>query len=129
MKLNPNCVRDILISIENIEYNTSLSIEKLHELMPAYSEEVLNYHCLKLLEAEYIQADSFLLPRQYLPRISKIIALSYNGHQFLENIRSDTIWKHVINIVSKIGISSLPAITQISSGVVTALIKAELGLT
>lgn len=47
MKLNPDCIRDILVTVESTEYNSAYTIDKLHEKLPAYTVEELNYHCFK----------------------------------------------------------------------------------
>ena len=31
MKLNPDCIRDILVSVEEMDYNSVYTIQKLHE--------------------------------------------------------------------------------------------------
>ena len=51
------------------------------------------------------------------------------GNQFLANIREDTIWSKTKTVAAKIGSKSLDTLIQISSNVITALIKAEFGLT
>mgnify|MGYP002958432843 FL=1 len=66
--------------------------------------------------------------RSVMPEVGRIYDMTYAGHQFLANIRSDNIWKGTKAIASKIGSSSLDAITQIASNVITELIKAQFGL-
>nr|DAM39170.1 MAG TPA: protein of unknown function DUF2513 [Caudoviricetes sp.] len=31
MKLNPDCIRDILVAVEEMEYNSTYTISKLHD--------------------------------------------------------------------------------------------------
>lgn len=56
-----------------------------------------------------------------------IIDISPSGHEFLANIRSDTVWCNVKEVSSKIGLKSLKAITQIAAGIVTQIIQHQLG--
>ena len=55
--------------------------------------------------------------------------LSPYGHQFISDIRSDNVWNHVKSLSQKVGSNSLSALIQISSGVITQLIKSQLGIT
>ena len=54
MKLNPDCIRDILVTVESTEYNSAYTIDKLHEKLPAYTVEELNYHCLQMIDADLL---------------------------------------------------------------------------
>ena len=128
MKLNPDCIRDILITVESVEYGSAYTLPRLSEKLPQYSPEELNYHCLKLIEADFIEGDSMDVAKSYTPQISRIYDLTFSGHQFLANVRSDNIWNGVKSVGLKIGSVSLEALTQIASNVITELIKAQFGL-
>ena len=54
--------------------------------------------------------------------------LSPAGHEFLANIRKDTVWNGVKSVAGKVGATSLSALTQIAANVVTELVKAQFGL-
>ena len=43
MKLNMDCIRDILIAVESLNYGDVYTIPKLHDNLPNYSEETLDY--------------------------------------------------------------------------------------
>ena len=128
MKLNPDCIRDILISIEEMDYNSTYTISKLNAALPQYSKEELNYHCLHLIEAGFITADSTSVSMSVLSQVGRIYDLTFSGHQFIANIRSDNVWNGVKSIGNKIGTHSLEAITQIASNVISELIKAHFGI-
>lgn len=53
--------------------------------------------------------------------------LTYDGHQFLADIRSNDIWIKTKSVASKVGSMSVSAIIQIASSVVSSVIKGELG--
>ena len=55
--------------------------------------------------------------------------LSPDGHQFVNNIRSDNMWSNVKEVGKKVGTTSVSILSQIASGVVTSIIRAQLGLT
>lgn len=127
MKLNIDCIRDILISVESLNYGETFGIDDLMEKLPDYSEEELQYHCLQLLDAGFLNAKTIQFLRSPL-QIHHISDLTYNGHQFLADIRSDTTWSKTKEIALKAGSVSLHALKDISAGVVTAAIQNALGL-
>lgn len=128
MKLNSDCIRDILITIESIEYGSSYTVKKLQEILPSYSYEELQYHCLQLLDADLIKVISIPVRGCNTPQISNIIDLTFSGHQFLADIRSDTTWNKTKEIAKSIGSESLHALKDIAISVVTSAIHNTLGL-
>ena len=42
MKFSPDCARDIMLAVEALEPNEVLTVPKLAEMYPDYSEDVLN---------------------------------------------------------------------------------------
>lgn len=127
MKLNIDCIRTILLECENIPYNSYLPFTQLvSALNTMYSEDEIAYNCLKLKEADYLS----VVTKSDHPgiKIVRINDITFSGHEFLNNVRSSKVAEATKNICSKIGVTSLQAFTQIATGVVTALIKAELGL-
>lgn len=126
MKLNVDCIRDILLFLESLDYEQTTNLEKIHQTLSEYSINEISYTCLKLKEAELINADSISAAGHTLPQIYRIYDITYLGHQFLENIYSDSNWHKVKDIASKIGTYSLSALTQIASTVVSNLISNHL---
>lgn len=127
MKLNPDCVRDILIAVEAMEYNSVYTLSKLQEKLPAYSEDELNYHCLQMIDAGLLRAKSINVMGSITPQIWRIFDLTYPGHQFLADIRSDTTWNKTKTIAKSAGSESLHALKDIAVGVVTSVIQNQFG--
>lgn len=125
MKLDFDCVRDILLECEKTSLNQHLLLGQLSSALPKYSEDEIAYNCLKLKEAGYISVVTMAGGRDI--NIVKVKDITFQGHEFLNTIRSPKIMTHSKNIASKIGATSLQAFTQIASGVVLTLIKSELG--
>lgn len=123
MKLNPDCIRDILITVESMEYNTAYTLTKLCTQLPSYSEEELNYHCLQLIDAGLLNAKAINVMGQISPQLWRIFDLTYPGHQFLADVRSDTTWNKTKKIAKNVGSESLHALKDIAVGVVTAAIQ------
>lgn len=128
MKLNPDCIRDILISVESMEYNSAYTLTKLQKELPHYSEDVLNYHCLQMIDAGLLNAKTINIMGKISPQIWRIFDLTYQGHQFLADIRSDTAWNKTKSIAKKIGSDSLHALKEIAINVVTSMIQKQLDL-
>lgn len=128
MKLDPDCVRAVLMAVESLDYGEHTNPDKLHDLLPEYSVEQLEYTCLMLGDGGYLELITVDLPMQYTPGVKAVTSLTYVGHEFIANIRKDTVWNGVKNIAIKIGTTSLSGLSQIAANVVTELIKAQFGL-
>lgn len=105
MKLNPDCIRDVLLYLEeNLSYNherkdslehNSISMRKIAEYLhnqKGYEIDDINYSIEKLLEIMYIIPDNELRGRNHSILSCSILDISWNGHQFLNTIRPKTIW-------------------------------------
>lgn len=128
MKFNPDCVRDILIHIESFEYGSSHTIDQMCSELPRYSYEELDYHCLHLYDAGFIKATTVNIRGGYLPQVSRVFDLTYQGHQFLDEIRSDNVWNKTKETAKSIGSFSVNTLSTIATGVITSLAQKGLGL-
>ena len=127
MKLNPDCVRDILIVMEEQPFNKQLTFEDIVPLLPAYEPDEIEYSCLKLKESGFMHA--ITASDLQGENVVSLVDITYSGHQFLNDIRSDSVWNNVKEISKKVGSNSVSAISQIATGVITAIIKSQLGIT
>lgn len=129
MKLNPDCARDILLSIEDAcDFKTHWTYKQSSpnpKLFPKYSHKEILYHVRYCANAELIY--KVLFPDN--GAIIKVGDLTPQGHEFLANIRESKVWNGVKAIAVKVGSTSLDALTQIASNVITELIKAQFGIT
>lgn len=125
MKLNLDCIRAILLKLEELPYGESYSSVNFGGLCSTYSQEDIDYSIKKLTEAHFIETDvSELSDESY----TYILDITYEGHQFLANIRDNTIWHNVKGISKKIGVNSVVALTQIAATVMSELVKNYFGL-
>lgn len=129
MRLNSDCVRDILLMVEEkVDYHRIFELEfgdSLPTKLKKYSNEELLYHIRQCNLANLIIEPHFFDGGKYVT----ISDLSPDGHQFLANIRNDNIWGKVKKIAGVVGSNSLSAVTQIASNVITELIKAQFQIT
>lgn len=138
MKLNYDCVRDVLLALEesitidveddgDYSYNSLLSNEIIQlDRLSKYSKKDIIYSVLKLIEAGYLNGDIY---NEGDGLISFCVNdIKYKGHEFLQAIKSDTVWEDVKKITIKIGSISLPIISSIASNVISKLISNAMGM-
>ncbi len=125
MKLNPDCIRDLLIEIEQTctVYERFDSIHHIENLTSKYSKDELAYHARQCSFAGLV-CDY----KTYISGDWMIGDLTPKGHEFLANIQEDTIWNNVKAISAKVGSKSISALSQIASSVITEIIKSQFGL-
>jgi hypothetical protein len=123
MKLNPDCIRDILFVVENnATYSNDVSEETIFkELDSKYPREEILYH---VRQCEH--SGLFLQVVHYFGGFS-IQDLSPYGHQFINDIRQDNNWSKTKEIAKSVGSFSLDVLKVISSQVITNLISNQLG--
>lgn len=106
MKLNPDCVRDILLTVEErSDYHHVTEYKSESHSFPrlrGYTYEEVLYH---IRQCEY---SSLILDVHYYDsgKHVDIKDLSPDGHKFLANVRQDTIWNNTKSIAAKIGVKS-----------------------
>ena len=126
MKLDHECVRDVLIHIEeNLPYGYYMDFSKVE--LKNYSQEELLYTADKLLEASFISGTKRKSITESLPDI-RITSLTWEGHQFLDNIRDDGVWKDTKKVLSKFSSVSLSLVGSVASQVISSIIHSQLGL-
>lgn len=120
MKLNPDCIRDILLTVEEkSDGKNSVSLTcALSPRLKSYTPEELYYHVKQSAEAN-------LLSDMKVDIIGtcRVRDLTPTGHEFIANIRKDSLWTRTKEKAKLIGSTSLNALVQIASNVVAELIK------
>ena len=123
VKLNVDCMRDILLTMENYGYGEVSNIETLHNALPNYTEEEISYACLKMNEAGFIDVLSADTTESLIPIIVQVTDITYDGHQFLENIRQQNVWNKTIETAKKLGSLSIPVLQEISQKIIFSMIN------
>ncbi len=120
MKLNPDCVRDILFYVEdNTGYHKFVEINKIVEaLEPKYDSDTIRYH-VKQCELNFF----FTTITYYLGGNGSIQDLSPKAHEFIANIRNDNNWHKIKEKAKSVGSFSLNALSQIAIAYVSSLIS------
>lgn len=121
MQLTPDCIRDVLLELETFPMGAYKS-SAFCNCLEKYSNEQILYTLIKLFEGHYVNA-VFERSSSGTPIIFHVYDMTFQGHEFLENIRSETIWNQRIKpIAEKVGSKSFEAIAQIAGSVITTLI-------
>lgn len=142
MKLNYECMREVLLKLEELlELNENLTFKEMtvKEIIniPAlcnnFSKQDIAYSIYMLADANliYYEAQHYkrlIASEKYNFGFDKFIesnvkSLTYKGHEFLENIRSDTIWKKVIEKLKPLGGMTIEIISQTASAAIMAKIN------
>lgn len=124
IKLNHECVRDVLLFVEeNIDVGYAAASQNIK--IGEYSTDDINYACLKLYEGGFLNGQP--QPKNIAMHTWIIIyGLTWNGHEFLGNIREEKSWQKTKKIVDKIGSVSLNILSSTASKVILGLINQEL---
>ncbi|MDU3018535.1 MAG: DUF2513 domain-containing protein [Clostridium perfringens] len=129
MRLNPDCIRDILLTAEeNIQYKDNQLISMCYsnnptnfERLKKYSNEEIRYHIIQCGQHNFIQISATTYETILIRDLTPL------GHEFLTNIRSNTVWNKTISIANKLGSTSLDVLIKIATGVLTQMINKQLG--
>lgn len=132
MKLNLNCIRDTLITLENwLVLNDDLEfvLIDLDEIckssdMLKYSKPEIAYTLVLLNEAGFIKA----IVSSTFEGIDElnVVRLTYKGHQFLDTIRPQSMWDKIYSISEKTGLKSISSIMEISDILLPDAVKSIL---
>ena len=121
MRLNPDCVREILLDVEKraiygqfVGYNSP----KDFQAFPNYSPNEVLYHIRQCHESGF-----FIGNTRFLLEGCIIKDLSPYGHEFLANIRKDNNWNKTKEIARSVGSTSLDVLKDIAAQVVSNLIS------
>ena len=116
MKLNYDCVRSVLLTVEKSktideELNLNpLAVETIFEQLPKYEDSEILYTIEKLKEAGYINAALHFAAGHFID--GAVSSITYSGHEYLDNIREPEVWKKVKTMLKNAGAITLPLISQ-----------------
>lgn len=128
MKLSCECVRDILLCLEETDFLTEtaegylmrswITAEEIAEKLSGYTEAEVVYTLLRLEEGRFIttatdDGDDALL-------LLLVTGMTYDGHELLERIRPETVWEKSLSLLKKLGSFSLDLLSSVSGSILTA---------
>lgn len=116
MKLNYDCVRSVLLTVEKSktideELNINpVTVETIFEQLPKYEDSEILYTIEKLKEAGYINAALHFAAGHFID--GTVSSITYRGHEYLDNIREPEVWRKVKAMLKNAGATTLPLISQ-----------------
>ena len=124
MERDMELIRSILLAVEQHDHGRAPSDLAIGE----YSAEQVGYHCYLLGDAGFANVAD-LTNRGSASPVARILYLTWEGHEFLDAARDDTVWGKTKERLSTAGKSLL----TVPISVLTALLvdegKRQLGLT
>jgi len=101
MKRNWDTIRQILVKVEECTLPTE--IVRLGDFQKADAAEV-SYHMALLIDAGLVEGH---MSKTIGPEVKDFFAykLTWGGHEFLDSIRSDTVWHKTKKLFAEQGIS------------------------
>lgn len=123
MKLNHDCVRDLMLFAEET-LNMSNFIRCSGLQFNKYTNDELIYTASKLIEAGYIEGKF----NKYSERDAIITSITWSGHEFLDTIRDEGVWKTTKEKLNKFSSVPIKIISTVASQILTNLINQQLGL-
>ena len=111
MKLNNDCIREILLFIEdNTDFEKSfVDVDKLAAYLNKYDSNTIYYHIKMIDQAGLVDKVCWADCRPY-----SISNPSWNGHEYLSNIRDDKVWKMMKDYTSKLSSVSLQFLISVA---------------
>ena len=131
MTLNYDCIRDILLYLEDtLEYtdnqiamtNKRLTIGNIANELSSYTKEDVQYTIEKLFEARYIRIVDIIHDKNGYITSGYVDDITWDGFNFLNNIREKSIWEATKDGAKKVGAMSVSAISMISFEIVKAVV-------
>ena len=128
MKLDKDCVRDVLIQCEKLlvmndagEMNF-LALKDLKGVLPSYNESTIKYTIKQLEDAGFLNAR--ITGSDQISVIKfRVYDITYEGHEFLDNIKNDNNWNKIKEAACKIGASSVDTLSKIAVSVIATQIN------
>jgi len=130
--LNYDCLRDVLISLEeNLTIDSDLSFDyfNLHQILnfeslKKYSKEDIYYCVYNLIEIDFLDG-TIQFADGGIPYHGLVSNITYAGHEFLQSIKSDTIWKSIKSKLKPVAGLSINLITEVAKAVIISSLGVE----
>lgn len=134
MRLYPDCVRDVLIYLEDhlelysdgrrvcrneIGWKTIAEDDTLNQ---KYLIEDIQYAILQLSEAGFIEAHPIPGGQNRGLIGFNVLGITWTGHELLASLRGEELWKATKSIADQLGTYSVKALATIASAVVNQTI-------
>lgn len=120
MRLNHDCIRDILLYVEeNITYDIeSVDVENLiSKFSSKYDKNTINYHIKQIGNASLVEEVFY---SEDSPEL--ISDLTWEGHEYVNNIRDSKVWAKLKDLTKNLASVSLSVLIQKAPDIVNSLL-------
>ena len=114
MQRNLDLVRDILLFVES----KSATAGYFKVQIDGYCQREINYHVYLLMQQEFITGTE--TPLRHATVV--VTGLTWNGHEYLDTVRSDNVWKKTKERLQ--GVASFDLVLQIAKEII---VKSAMG--
>lgn len=120
MKFDHDCARQILITIEEqLPFNSHCTVSEIVKAsnLKQFDSQSICYACQILTDGQLLNAKN--LTPTHLGDVSRIYGLTFKGHEYLDNIRDQSVWKDTKKtIFSKVSTASLSIFSSVAAKVI-----------
>lgn len=130
MELNPECVRDVLkylqerTGVYSPEHKKTMEYFEVRgkqltsepSLLEKYTPDEIFYTALQLYKGNKVEGEIVPGAKGEILSLS-IIDLTWEGHEFLKNTESDTVWTQTLSICKKLGLASMEGVVTVAKEV------------
>lgn len=121
MKRNMELIRKILLTVEDKYVDTWLHNNEIE--IDGYDMKTIGYHCAVLHDAGLLYDYKGQYGDGELLQFG-VGRLTWDGHEFLDKIKSDTVWNKTKDMITEKGIPFvLDAVKEIATAVTAEMIK------
>ncbi len=121
MKRDMELIRKILLTVEEKYVDTWLHSNEIE--IDGYDMKTIGYHCAVLHDAGLLYDYKGQYGDGELLQFG-VGRLTWDGHEFLEKIKSDTVWNKTKETITTKGIPFvLDAVKEIATSITTSMIK------
>lgn len=121
LKLNQDCLRDLMLELEDkLFINTHIYTDEFRtlEIFNKYSDEDVYYSLKQLIKMGLINGATKNQAATVQPYYIDVYDIEPKGHEFLNNVRDDNVWKETKKRISKFASVSIPVLQQVSTAVI-----------
>lgn len=127
MKLNQDCIRDVMLYIEsNAEFGTFIYLKSFLDAseLSKYDNDTIKYTLGKLDETGYLKSSCQWIDNNVYSFSTGMI--TWEGHKFLDTIRDTKIWSKTKQITSKFSSVSVSMVENIASQVISTIVQSQM---
>ena len=122
MKRDMELVRKILFALESSQQNAAFE---------GYDDDTVKYHKALVIEAGLADGSSLKsgTGNREVPAAVMLTRLTWSGHEFLDTVRSDTVWAKTKQTFASKGLDmTLDLVKSVASNIAAGLIRSAAGI-